>query len=86
MQPALWSVKTTTWGAYFTGTKQTQQIYPVKCETYFTGTRETKQTNDVPAEGSLACRSFSAKAALPAPHGGINFQSWVSTLFHPKDK
>jgi hypothetical protein len=50
MQPALWSVKTTTWGAYFTGTKET---------------RETKQTNDVPAEGSLACRSFLAKAALP---------------------
>ena len=24
MRPALWSVETTTWGAYFTGTKQTR--------------------------------------------------------------
>jgi len=25
MRPALWSVETTPWGAYFTGTKQTRQ-------------------------------------------------------------
>jgi hypothetical protein len=25
MRPALWSVETTTWGAYFTGTQQTKE-------------------------------------------------------------
>ena len=25
MRPALWSMETTTWGAYFTGTKQTRK-------------------------------------------------------------
>jgi hypothetical protein len=39
---------------------------------------------NIPGVGSLACRSFSAKAALSIPHRGINFQSWLSTPFYPK--
>ena len=30
MRPALWSAETTTWGAYFTGTKQTIRTKKVK--------------------------------------------------------
>ena len=36
---ALWSVKTTPWGAYFTG------IYPVECRAYSTGARSTRLSN-----------------------------------------
>jgi hypothetical protein len=38
--------------------------------------------DDIPAEGSLACRSFLAKEALPLPCSGSDFQSLLSTPFH----
>jgi hypothetical protein len=48
MRPALWSVETTPWGAYFTWTKQTKQTELAKLTRIFPEKEKWKKENRSP--------------------------------------